>query len=235
MSNLVAITGAGGGIGRALAPLLAAEGYKLLLIDLEASGVEDLAKDLGAAFHVGAPVSPQDCAAALEKVDGPIYGLVHLAGVFEPDPDLAETPEIWRRAIDHNLDNAYNFTSAMIPRLPEDRTGRIVYISSLAFRRGGTDHIAYSAAKGGLVGMTRALARRLGPRATVNALAPGIILTRMPAEIIAARGDSMKSLIPLGRYGEPSEVATVIRFLVSDDASFITGQCLNVDGGHDMA
>ena len=95
--------------------------------------------------------------------------------------------------------------------------------------------MAYSAAKGGLVGLTRALARRFRTRATVNALAPGIILTRMPQRLIERRGEALLQEIPLGRFGEPREVATVIHFLLSEDASYITGQCINVDGGHNMA
>ncbi len=96
-------------------------------------------------------------------------------------------------------------------------------------------HAAYSAAKGGLVGLTRALARRFREKATVNALAPGIIDTAMPAEIIRTRGEVLRAEIPLGRFGQPHEVATVIRFLLSEDSSYITGQTINVDGGQVMS
>ncbi len=234
MARTLAITGAAGGIGRALCVLLADSDDQLLLIDRPESGVEALAASLGGTAVASSPLSVDECNAALSAVDGPIDGLVHLAGTFEPDVDLGNDPSVWQRTIQNNLENAYSFATAFIPRLPEDRAGRIVFISSLAFRWGSVDHTAYSVAKGGLVGLTRSLARRLGPRATVNALAPGIIETPMPAQIIAERGEMLKSANPLRRFGQPHEVATVIRFLLSDDSSYITGQTINVDGGHMM-
>ena len=164
-----------------------------------------------------------------------IDGFVHLAGTFTPDPGLGYDPSVWTRTVQDNLENAYNFATAVIPRLPEGRMGRVVFISSLAFRRGGPSHTAYSAAKGGLVGLTRSLARRLARQATVNALAPGIIETPMPAQIIRDRGAELLASCPMGRFGAPREVATVIRFLLSEDASYITGQTINVDGGMVMS
>ena len=234
MTRTIAITGAAGGIGRALCPLLAELGDRLLLIDRAESGVEDYAAELGGVAVAGSPLSAEECRAALDAVDGPIFGFVHLAGTFEPDDVLGGDPSVWQRTMQNNLENAYNFATALEPRLPQDRMGRVVFIASLAFRAGSPDHVAYSAAKGGLVGMTRALARRFRERATVNALAPGIIETPMPAHVIATRGNLWKASNPLGRFGQPEEVATVIRFLLSEDSSYITGQTINVDGGHSM-
>ena len=233
MARTLVITGAAGGIGRALVPLLG--GDHLLLIDRAEAGIAQLAAEHGAAHIEGSPLSAAECARALASIEGPIDGFVHLAGTFEPDPKLGEAPEIWMRTIHNNLENAYNFVTALIPRLPKDQMGRIVFISSLAFRRGGASHTAYSAAKGGLVGMTRSLARRLGDRATVNALAPGIIETPMPVDLIRERGAALLAENPLGRFGQPHEVAGVIRFLLSDEASYINGQTINVDGGASAA
>ena len=234
MTRTIAITGAAGGIGRALCPLLTELGDRLLLIDRAESGVEDYAAEIGAVAVSGSPLSAEECRVALEAVEGPIFGFVHLAGTFEPDAALGDDPTVWQRTIQNNLENAYNFATALQPRLPQDRMGRVVFIASLAFRAGSPDHVAYSSAKGGLVGLTRSLARRFREHATVNALAPGIIETPMPAHVIATRGNLWKAANPLGRFGQPEEVATVIRFLLSEDSSYITGQTINVDGGHSM-
>jgi 3-oxoacyl-[acyl-carrier protein] reductase len=106
-----------------------------------------------------------------------------------------------------------------------------VLTSSIAHRRGSPDRVPYAAAKGGVVGLTRALSRKLAPDVLVNAVAPGLIETKMSASIIAERGDDYRHEIPLKRFGKPSEVASVIRFLCSPDASYITGQTITIDGG----
>lgn len=235
MDGPVVITGAAGGIGRALCDVLGARGFRMHLIDLPDSGLRALADGLGATCHEGFAGSAAEARQALEPVTGAIGGFVHLAGAMEDDPDLGDAPDVWNRMIDHNLRNAYDYATAIADRLPEDRPGRLVFTSSLAFRRGAVDAVAYSAAKAALVGLMRALARRLGTRATVNAVAPGIIKTRMPAAVIARRGDQLLREIPLGRFGEPVEVANVIAFLLGPDSSYVTGQCLNIDGGQIMS
>ena len=103
--------------------------------------------------------------------------------------------------------------------------------SSIAFRRGSPDHVAYGAAKGGIVGLTRSLSRRLAPDILVNAIAPGLIETRMTEEVIAERGEQMRPQIPLRRFGRPEDVAGVIRFLCGPESAYITGQTITVDGG----
>ena len=132
-----------------------------------------------------------------------------------------------------NLHNAFHMTTALVPRLDAGETTRMVFISSLAFRRGAFDHTAYSAAKGGITGLVRSLARRLAPGTLVNGLAPGHIDTPMPDHIWSDEGRAAKMLaeIPLERRGRPRECATVIDFLCSEASSYVTGQIINVDGG----
>jgi 3-oxoacyl-[acyl-carrier protein] reductase len=182
---------------------------------------------------VAALESPEACAGALAGIERSVYALVHLAGVFRTDALDASHRPLWDAAMAANLTNAFDMAAAVRPRLDPEATCRMVFASSLAFRRGSFDHIAYSAAKGGIAGLVRALARALAPGVLVNGLAPGIIRTGMPQHMldVPERRERLLAETTLKRFGEAREVATVIRFLLSDDSSFITGQVINVDGG----
>jgi 3-oxoacyl-[acyl-carrier protein] reductase len=231
----VVITGGAGGIGVATARAVLERGAHVLLIDIEEDRLIAARESLGGGSRVTICASnlarPDSCARALGRIEGNLHALVHLAGVYERDPLDPADHGVWDRAIAANLTNAYDMCVAFIPRIDTARPARIVLASSIAYRRGGIDRAAYSAAKGGIVGLTRALSRQLAPAVTVNAIAPGIIVTRMTDEIIETRGERLLSEIPLKRYGQPAEVASVIRFLCSDDASYINGQTITVDGG----
>ena len=234
----IVLTGGAGGIGVAAARKFLDGGAHVLLIDRDAAALEAAERTLGTARLTAWRsdlATPAACAEALDQAGGKVAALVHLAGLFEPDPLRAEEHGVWDRAIAANLTNAYDMAVAFIPRAaaPAELGGpaRIVFASSVAYRRGSPDRAAYAAAKGGLVGLTRSLSRKLAPDVLVNALAPGVIETRMTTALIAERGDAYRQDIPLRRWGRPEEVAGVIRFLCSEDATYVTGQTITVDGG----
>ena len=161
----------------------------------------------------------------------PISGIIHLAGQLESDNVTSNKKPIWERAIQNNLTNAYDIIENLIPFFDKNIIGKIILTSSLAYRRGGFDFIPYTASKGGITGLVRAYSRKLAPEILVNGLAPGIIDTKMPKMLIKNRGDELLKQIPQKRFGKPEEVASVIMFLLSEAASYINGQIINIDEG----
>lgn len=233
----IVITGAAGGIGRETVKALASHERHIVCVDISDAALEPLRQvtdGLAGEFSFAA-TRMEDVAACrnlVENAGGAISGLVHLAGVFEADPRTIDDMSVYDRAMQHNLTNGYMVANAVMEKAQKGRGGAMVFTSSLAFRRGSWEHVPYAAAKGGLVGMTRAMSRRYAPNWRVNAVAPGLINTGMPARLIAERGlDRVTREIPMKRLGEPSEIAAVIAFLMGPAASYITGQCINVDGG----
>jgi 3-oxoacyl-[acyl-carrier protein] reductase len=231
----IVVTGGAGGIGVETARTMLAHGAHVVLVDIDADRLAEAEKTLGTARIAtwqSAIDTPESCAAALDSAGGPVATLIHLAGLFERDTLDPNDHGVWNRAIAVNLTNAYDLAVAFATRFDNrDGPARIVFTSSVAYRRGAAGYPPYAAAKAGLVGLTRSLARRLAPDVLVNAVAPGLIDTRMAAETIAERGDAYKNEIPVKRYGHPAEVASVIRFLCSRDSSYVNGQTITVDGG----
>lgn len=229
------ITGGAGGIGRACAKQLLEGGAKILLIDVDAGRLDEAQARLGGGDRVTTRVSllgsAKEAAAALDAAGRPIYGLIHMAGLFEPDPLDPEDHSVYDRAMASNLTNGYDLGVAYQTRRDASQVGRIVYCSSGAYRRGSPGRVAYSVAKAGIVGLTRALARQFAPHTLVNAVAPNAIKTGMTDSVFRERGEAILSTIPLGRFGEPEEIASVVTFLCSDGASYMTGQTINIDGG----
>ncbi len=230
----IVVTGGAGGIGIETVRGFMEQGGHVIMADIDEAALERARAELGR-VRLGTIASPLDtpaeCARVIAAAGAPVYALVHLAGVFERDALDPEDHGVWNRAIAANLTNAYDMAVAFSTGFDRREPARIVFASSVAYRRGSADRVPYAAAKGGIVGLTRALSRKLAPDVLVNAVAPGVIETKMADPIIAERGDEYRREIPLKRFGKPAEIASVIRFLCSPDASYITGQTITVDGG----
>jgi 3-oxoacyl-[acyl-carrier protein] reductase len=230
----IVVTGGAGGIGIETVRAFMDQGGHVIMADIDEAALERAQSVLGR-VRLGTIASsldtPAECARVIEAAGAPVYALVHLAGLFERDDLDPDDHGVWNRAIAANLTNAYDMAVAFSKRFDRREPARIVLTSSIAYRRGSADRVPYAAAKGGVVGLTRALSRKLAPDVLVNAIAPGVIETKMSAPVIAERGEDYRNQIPLQRFGKPSEVASVIRFLCSPDASYITGQTITIDGG----
>ncbi|MGQ0841915.1 SDR family NAD(P)-dependent oxidoreductase [Actinokineospora sp.] len=236
------ITGAGSGIGAAVAEAYARAGAAVLVTDVDESAAAAVAKQItaagGTAEHHVLDVrdrSAADAAAAhaAELAGGTVHVLVNNAGAIAPAmfADLEE--DAFRRVVDIHLVGSYTCAKAVLPYLPEDGTGRIINVTSAAGLTGTIGQANYGAAKAGVVGLTKSLARELARRnVTVNALAP-LAATPMTQTIRDNQKLAAKTLarIPLGRWAEPEEIAASFVFFASDAASYITGQVLPVDGG----
>ena len=232
----ILVTGAAGGIGSCLVQMLLKAEAKVIAIDQDASGLSTLSNMTQRSPNLTIiPSNLADETSAVDALKGveALYGLVHLAGTFDPDNFvIGDTKNVFDQSINANVRNFYSLFIAAKPALRASSNARIVLCSSVAFNRGAYFHTAYSGAKGAIVGMARSLARREAPNILVNVVAPGIIDTPMIRDLVKVRGQkAIVQEIPVQRIGTAYEVSAVIRFLLSEDASYITGQVINVDGG----
>lgn len=236
------VTGGASGIGAATCRRLAAEGASVAVTDMNLGGANEIASEIGG-FAQELDVRSYDAAkqavAATEEALGPVDVLVNNAGYDEFQFFVNTDEGLWDRVLEVNLRGVIAVTHAVLPGMQERSRGRIVNVASEAGRVGSHGSAAYSAAKGGVIGFTKAVAREVGRYGiTVNAIAPGPIdtpLLRSAPEQLGELGEriikSMTGQTVLRRLGQPDEVAATIAFLASDDASYVTGQALGVSGG----
>ena len=235
------VTGGAQGIGLAIAKRLASEGARVALFDINEELVKESAAQLegaiGVKCDVSSPASIEEAVAEVIKEFGGLDIVVNNAGILPKSRVLDVTEREWDLTLDINLKGAFFMSQKCIPYLEKSEHARIINTSSLAGRMGGYETcMAYSASKGGVNAITMGLARQLAPlNINVNAVCPGT--TETP--IIRAFSDEAKerllTRIPLGRFGQPEDMASAVAFLASDDASFITGHMLDVNGGMYMA
>jgi NAD(P)-dependent dehydrogenase (short-subunit alcohol dehydrogenase family) len=239
------VTGAAGGIGTATAKRFAREGASVVVVDRDGAGAERTAGEIGAdggravscQVDVREPGQLEAMLAAAKRAFGRIHVLVNNAGQGAQVHFLETTMETWKAMIDNNLTGTFLCSQVVARSMAEEGGGRIVNIASHSGLLGSSGRAAYAAAKGGIISMTRVMAVDLAAyNITVNCIAPGPIdVPRISNSHTEERRNAWRAAVPLGRYGGPDEIAGVALFLASDDASYMSGQTLAVDGGFTAA
>jgi 3-oxoacyl-[acyl-carrier protein] reductase len=234
----VLVTGASRGIGRAIAEAIARQPVHVVVnfrsnVEAASAVVDTILSAGGSAepmpFDVGDAQACASAAATLIERRGAPYGIVNNAGVTKDGLMVWMKPEDWGDVLRTNLDSFYNVTQPFLKEMLTRRRGRIVNITSTAGQIGNPGQVNYSASKAGLIGATQALAKEVAKRKiTVNAVAPGFIETDMTSDLPV---DKLKGMIPAARFGSTEEVAAVVVFLLAENASYVTGQVIGVNGG----
>ena len=235
------VTGGSRGIGRAIALALAERGARVAVnyvanAEAAAAVVKEIAGDGGQAIAIQGDVSQAEDAKrlvneTLAQLDG-LHILVNNAGLTKDDLLLRMSEEAWDRVMEVDLRGAFLCTKAAIRPLIRQRWGRIINVASVAGMVGNAGQANYAAAKAGLIGFTKAIAKEVASRkVTANAIAPGLVRTAMTADLTEAQETAVLQLVPLGRMATPEEIAPAVVFLASEEAAYITGHVLAIDGG----
>ncbi|PND37758.1 3-oxoacyl-ACP reductase [Paucibacter aquatile] len=232
------VTGASRGIGRSIALTLAEQGYKVIGTATSESGAAAIGEALAALGGSGVVLNVNDAAAVEAAVDGIVkahgglHVLVNNAGITRDTLAMRMKDDDWDAVLDTNLKAVFRMSRAVMRTMMKQRYGRIISITSVVGASGNPGQANYAAAKAGVAGMTRSLARELGSRGiTVNCVAPGFIATDMTEVLPEAQKAALLAQIPVGRLGEPREIAEAVAFLASPKAAYITGSELHVNGG----
>jgi len=241
MTNRTAfVTGASRGIGRACALALSQGGARVAVAARNLDQLETLASEIRAqnreafaiALDLASPESIKDAIAKTAKDFGPITILVNNAGITKDNLALRMKKEDWDAVIATNLTGAFLAIQQVLQGMMKERWGRIINISSVVGEMGNPGQANYVASKAGLIGLTKSIAQEMGSRnITVNAVAPGYVETDMTHQLAQELKDKMLANIPLKRIGRPEDVAAAVRFLASEEAGYITGHVLDVNGG----
>jgi 3-oxoacyl-[acyl-carrier protein] reductase len=238
------VTGSAQGIGRAIAHNLAQGGARIVLTDMRESKLDEVVKEIeaqgGKAIRFVVDVTDREAVRKVvdqaletwEKIDI----LVNNAGITRDSLVMRMKVEDWHAVLKTNLDGAFYCIQAVLPSMVRQRYGRIVSIASVVAQAGNVGQANYISSKAGIIGLTKGVAAEVARRnITVNAVAPGFIATPMTENLPPEIKEKMLSIIPIGRMGTDAEIATGVRFLVSEEARYITGHVLNINGGMFMA
>ena len=235
--KVVLVTGASRGIGRAIAETFAARGAKVVGTATSESGAEAISAYLGEqgcgmALNVTSQESIETVFAAIKERFGDIDILINNAGITRDNLLMRMKDDEWNEIIDTNLTSLYRLSKPVLRAMMKKRHGRIISIGSVVGTMGNAGQVNYAAAKAGLVGFTKSLAREVASRGiTVNAVAPGFIETDMTASLPEAQQKALLGQIALGHLGKPADVAHAVAYLASPQAGYVTGQQLHVNGG----
>ena len=236
--RIALVTGASRGIGQAIAKRLANEGYLVIgtaTSEKGAAAVNDYLQELGGAGRVHNVQDTEQINQlfdSIEKEFGNVQVLVNNAGITQDGLLMRMDDNAWERVLDVNLTSVFRTSKRAIKGMMKARQGRIINITSVVAAMGNAGQTNYTASKAGIEGFTRSLAREIGSRqSTVNCVAPGFIDTDMTSELDEALIQSMLNAVPLARLGKPEDIAAAVNFLASEEAGYITGTVLDVNGG----